>query len=383
MHEGGLRVRLRQRGPIALDAELVCARGELLALVGPSGSGKSTILRAIAGLLHISEGNITCDGETWFEASRRIHLDPRQRRIGIVFQHYALFPHLSALENVMEALLELPMPRRRSKAKDWLDRLHLHELEDRKPAQLSGGQQQRVAVARALAREPLALLLDEPFSAVDSSTREKLYEELAELRRDFSMPVVLVTHDLDEALILADRMSILSQGRTLQTGLPFEVMTRPDTVHVAQLVGQKNIFRAGVIEHVPERGVTVIEWRRRRLDARLQTKFAPGSQVAWTIPRSHVVVHTPDRLSENDLANRVPGKVSEFVRLGENAALTIHIDDPTRPPLFVSVPLHLAQRYSIASGSEIVVSFLAEGIHLMPPDKALRRDGSIRPPEAD
>jgi molybdate transport system ATP-binding protein len=280
---------------------------------------------------------------------------------------------LSALENVMEALQDVPRSKREPKAKDWLERLHLHGLEDRKPAQLSGGQQQRVAVARALAREPRALLLDEPFSAVDRATREKLYEELAELRRDLSMPVVLVTHDLDEALMLADRMSILSHGRTLQAGPPFEVMTRPDTVQVARLVGQKNVFRAGVIEHLPERGVTIIEWRRRRLKARLQPGFAPGSQVAWTIPKSHLVLHTPDLHSNDGPENQASGKVSEFVRLGENVALTIHIDGPARPPLFMSVPLHLAQRDGIAPGAEIAVSFLAEGIHLMPSDRALPR----------
>src|SRR5207237_7629343 len=123
------------------------------------------------------------------------------------------------------------------------------------------GQQQRVAVARALAREPKVLLLDEPFAAVDRATRERLYTELAELRRELSIPVILVTHDIDEALALSDRMTVLYRGRTLQTGVPFEVVSRPSSVQVAQLVGLKNVFRAGVLKHDHARRETLIEWR--------------------------------------------------------------------------------------------------------------------------
>ncbi len=378
MSERGLSVRLRQAAPIPLDAELVCAPGEMLALVGPSGSGKSTILRAIAGLLRARDGHITCNGATWFDTTGRIALSPQRRRIGYVFQHYALFPHLSALANVMEALIGLPRPERVRRAQDLLARVHLAGLERRLPAELSGGQQQRVAVARALAREPNVLLLDEPFSAVDRSTRERLYRELAALRRELAMPVILVTHDLDEALMLADRMCVLSQGRTLQAGPPFEVMTRPNSVQVAQLVGLKNIFRAGIVEHVPGRGVTVIEWRGHRLEARLQPSFPPGSQVTWVIPQGHLVLHRHDRPSRGDRENPVSGVVAEFVRLSENAAVSIHVDGPDRPPLFLSIPLHVAGRNGIAPGIAVTVSLLSDGIHLMPPDESrtpVRREG--------
>jgi molybdate transport system ATP-binding protein len=364
----GITVRLRQAGPIPLDATLDCAPGEVLALVGPSGSGKTSILRAIAGLLRVAGGEIVCGGETWFDGARGLFVAARHRRVGYVFQNYALFPHLSALHNVMEAMLELPRPEREARARDWLARVRLAGLEARLPAALSGGQQQRVAVARALAREPRVLLLDEPFSAVDRATRQRLYRELAELRRELAMPVILVTHDLDEALMLADRLCVLHQGRSLQAGEPHAVMTRPHSVEVAQLVGLRNVFRAGVVGHDAARGCTVIEWRGHRLEARLQPAFAPGEQVNWVIPQGHVLLHRRDRPSRGERENPLRGPVTEYIALGEQVALTVAVNGAQRPPLFLSVPAHVARRNGIAAGVEVGVSLLAEGIHLMPAD---------------
>ena len=364
----GIQLRLKQRGPIPLDARLKCAPGQVLALVGPSGSGKTTILRAIAGLLRVAEGEIHCAGESWFDSGRGVYHETRQRRVGYVFQNYALFPHLSALHNVMEAMLERPVAEREQRARDVLARVRLAGLESRVPAALSGGQQQRVAVARALAREPQVLLLDEPFSAVDRATRQRLYRELAELRRDLAMPVILVTHDLDEALMLADQLCVLHQGRTLQSGEPYAVMTRPDTVEVAQLVGLRNVFRAGVVGHDEARALTIIEWRGHRLEARLQTAFKPGTQVTWVIPQGHIMLHRRDRPSRGERENPVSGPVIECLPLGENVALTVAVNGPDRPPLFLTVPAHVARRNGIAMGVEIGLSLLADGIHLMPSD---------------
>ena len=364
----GIRIRLHQRGPIPLDATLQCAPGQVLALVGPSGSGKTTVLRAIAGLLRADEGEIHSNGDCWFDSRHDIHIETRRRRVGYVFQNYALFPHLSALHNVMEAMLELPVAEREQRARDVLARVRLAGLEDRVPAALSGGQQQRVAVARALAREPQVLLLDEPFSAVDRATRQRLYRELAELRRDLAMPVILVTHDLDEALMLADQLCVLHQGSTLQTGEPYAVMTRPDSVEVAQLVGLRNVFRAGVVGHDEARAVTIIEWRGHRLEARLQTAFAAGVQVTWVIPQGHIILHRRDRPSRGERENPVSGPVVECVPLGENVALTVAVNGPQRPPLFLTIPAHAARRNDIVVGVEIGLSLLADGIHLMPAD---------------
>ncbi|MEX0758756.1 MAG: ATP-binding cassette domain-containing protein, partial [Tistlia sp.] len=161
----GLEVELEQAGPIPLAAAFSCAPGEVLALVGPSGSGKSTILRSIAGTYRPRGGSIRVGGACWFSAGEGIFVPPHRRAVGMVFQSYALFPHMSALGNLVIAMGQRPAPEREARARGLLELVHLAGLEDRRPAELSGGQQQRVAVARALAREPKVLLLDEPFSA--------------------------------------------------------------------------------------------------------------------------------------------------------------------------------------------------------------------------
>ncbi|WP_246650275.1 ABC transporter ATP-binding protein [Rhizobium laguerreae] len=230
----GLRVSVKQSGPIPLSAEFACAPGELLALVGPSGSGKSTILRTIAGLYRPTSGKIQCNGAVWFDASAGLAVPPHRRSVGLVFQSYALFPHMTALDNVKAALAHLPRKERVERARALLRLVHLDGLEDRKPAALSGGQQQRVAVARALARDPAVLLLDEPFSAVDRRTRRKLHRDLRELRAAVSMPIVLVTHDLDEAADLADALCVLDGGETLQTGPTAEVLSAPASLRVRE-----------------------------------------------------------------------------------------------------------------------------------------------------
>jgi molybdate transport system ATP-binding protein len=361
----GLEVRLAQAGPIPLAVELACASGEVLALVGPSGSGKSTVLRCIAGVLHAREGRISVGGETWFDSTAGVSLSPRERSVGFVFQNYALFPHMSAQANVEAGLGHVPAPLRGERARSLLERVNLKGLESRRPAELSGGQQQRVAVARALARDPRALLLDEPFSAVDRSTRQILYRELATLRRDLAMPVVLVTHDLDEAAMLADRMCILHRGRTLQAGSPRDLMSRPATRLVARLVDLKNIFHGKVLAHDAAAGITRIEGLGQALECILDERLAIGSEVSWAVPGSHVILHRRDRPSRGERENPVRGVIADFLPLGESVSTVIRVEG-TDERLQVTFPLHVARRNGLEAGAEVVVSLLREGIHLMP-----------------
>jgi molybdate transport system ATP-binding protein len=231
--QGGLRVRLRQSGPIPLAVEFSCEQGELLALIGLSGSGKTTTLRSIAGLYRPRDARVQCNGAVWLDTEHGLDLPPHRRPVGLVFQSYALFPHMTALGNVMAALGRRPSKERVERARELLALVHLAGFEERRPTSLSGGQQQRVAVARALAREPAVLLLDEPFSAVDRPTRRKLHAELAELRQSVRIPIVLVTHDIEEAAELADRLCVIDRGETLQTGRPAELKAAPAGPRVA------------------------------------------------------------------------------------------------------------------------------------------------------
>lgn len=361
----GLSVALEQAGPIPLAAELHCAPGELLALVGPSGSGKSTVLRTIAGLYRPGHGRVSCDGAVWLDTGARVDVPAWRRPVGLVFQSYALFPHMTVLGNVSTALSHLAGTLRQDRARELLALMHLDGLEQRRPAELSGGQQQRVAVARALARDPRVLLLDEPFSAVDRVTRQKLYRELADLRRKLRMPIVLVTHDFDEAARLADRMCLLHHGRSLQTGTPREVLARPVSVEAARLVDLKNLYAATIVEHREADGVTVMDWDGHRLVAPWRPEFAPGSAMAWAIPSTEVTLQRADRPAAESGPNILQGTVGELAMLSESTAIVVLVEGSAEHALSLTVPEHYTRRVGLRPGSAVTVALRPEGIHLM------------------
>jgi len=357
----GLQLSLRQQEAIPLHADLHCAPGEVLALVGPSGSGKTTLLRSIAGLHQPAHGSIHCDGVPWFDSLTGLCLPTQRRRVGMVFQSFALFPHLSAMENIAEAMLELPRAERQQRARRWLERMHLHGLEQRLPRQLSGGQQQRVAVARALAREPKILLLDEPFSAVDRATRESLYYELAELREELRMPVILVTHDLDEATLLADRMCILDRGTILQTDTPDHLLRAPASAAVARLLGMRNLFTGSVLEHGSEH--SILEWQGQTLRIQRQERFAVGERVSWAVPSTGVMLVNINPGNLLALDNLVSVRVTRMLSLGEQYRVTLLAGNDQ---LTMNVPRHVAQRYAVTEGQVLTVRLRGDLVHLMP-----------------
>src|SRR5205807_1596481 len=238
--DGGLRAGLRlDLGRFDLDVELAVEPGEVAALLGPNGAGKTTVLRALAGLLPLAEGRVVLDGQVLEDTASRIHVAVERRPIGMVFQEYLLFPHLSVLENVAFGLRSRGVGRAaaRRAAAAWLERLGLPTVADARPSTLSGGQQQRVALARALATDPRMLLLDEPLSALDVSVRAEVRRDLRRHLREFPGVNLLVTHDPLEAVALADRLIVLEGGRVLQTGTPAEVTEHPRSPYVADLVG--------------------------------------------------------------------------------------------------------------------------------------------------
>jgi molybdate transport system ATP-binding protein len=213
--------------------------GQVVALLGPNGAGKTTALRALAGLLPLTEGRVVLEGQVLEDTARRVRVAAERRPVGMVFQDYLLFPHLSALENVAFGLRSRGVRRAaaRRAAGAWLERLGLSSAADARPGALSGGQQQRVALARALATDPRMLLLDEPLSALDVSIRAEVRRDLRRHLREFSGVNLMVTHDPLEAIALADRLIVIEQGRVVQAGTPAEVTEHPRSQYVADLVG--------------------------------------------------------------------------------------------------------------------------------------------------
>jgi len=247
-----LQAQLQARvGSFDLDVDLSIAPGEVVALLGPNGAGKTSVLRALAGLLTIDAGRIALDGIVLDEPANAIRMPVEQRPIGVVFQDYLLFPHLSVLENVAFGLRSRGVGRTTAtaRARSWLDRVGLGPAANRKPGSLSGGQAQRVALVRALATDPALLLLDEPMAALDVSTRVELRRELRQHLESFRGVRLLVTHDPVEAMAMADRLIVLEHGRVLQTGSPAEVTQRPRSRYVADLVGV-NLFRGTARQNV-------------------------------------------------------------------------------------------------------------------------------------
>jgi molybdate transport system ATP-binding protein len=227
------------RGEFTLRVNLTAAPGKVLGILGPNGSGKSTLLNAVAGLMPVSRGQILLDGQVIDDAATGKYLDAAERPVGFVFQNYRLFPHMSVLDNVAFSPRARGINRHeaRATASRWLARLNLTPFAGRRPTDLSGGQAQRVALARALAGDPALLLLDEPLSALDARTRLDVQTELRRHLSNFGGPCLLVTHDPLEALVLADRLLVLEEGRIVQEGMPADIARRPATEYVARLVG--------------------------------------------------------------------------------------------------------------------------------------------------
>ncbi len=373
----GLRVSLQQRKPMPLAVEFTCARGEVLALVGPSGSGKSTILRCIAGLQHAAAGMVLCGKQVWFNTEEGVNLPPQKRRVGMMFQSYALFPHLSAADNIAMALGHLPSGQRMNQARRLLSQVHLDGLQRHFPATLSGGQQQRVALARALARDPAVLLLDEPFSAVDQVTRRKLKLELATLTQQLHIPIILVTHDLDEASMLANRLCIVHGGRTLQTGPPADVMKRPDNALIARLLDSQNILEGQVKEHLPEQALTLLQWQDRLLEVRFHGNFSPGERVHWLIPPGSILLHRRGRPpSKGERENPLSGRIIAILNQKGLTIVLIRVKGMADVQLTLELPPHVVTRNALEIGQDVGASLVGETIHLMPWEPTSRSRGT-------
>jgi len=310
------------------DLSFDVAAGEFYTLLGPSGCGKTTTLRSVAGLEEPSSGRVTIADQVIFDCANGIFVPANQRRLGMVFQSYAVWPHMSVFDNTAFPLRILPGKRWgdadiRRLVMRTLETMGLAEFAPRSAAQLSGGQQQRLALARALVGEPSLLLLDEPLSNLDALLREQMRSELRRLQKEVGVTAVYVTHDQSEALALSDRIAIMHNGRIVQIGTPQQIYHQPRNAFVATFVGRSNLFRGELLE------------RKKSGSARIATALGPvlceapngaaGAPPSAALIRPEHVVLTA--ISGATGINRCRGRIVQIAFLGEATEYVVQVGD--------------------------------------------------------
>jgi molybdate transport system ATP-binding protein len=347
---GGVSVRAR--------AALPFEGGPITVLFGPSGAGKTTVLRALAGLDRPDAGRIAFDGETWLDTGRGVDVPPQRRRIGLLFQEHALFPHLGVLRNVAYGLSALPRAARKARVREVAALAGLGpELLARHPSALSGGQRQRVALARALAPSPRLLLLDEPLSALDAPSREELRGELRRAIRAAGVPAVVVTHDRVEALALGDRIAVMADGEVRQVGPVGEVFSAPRDEAVARIVGTENVLAVRVVER--REGLAVVRAGPVELVA-----LDPGDlgAEAWALVRGEEIVLEEAPGAPSSARNLLPGTVA--ARADEGPLVRVRIDCGV--PVVALVTRASAETLALAPGRRVAALVKAPAVRLVP-----------------
>ncbi len=334
-------------GSLDLDVEFAVPAGSCLALAGPSGAGKTSVLRIVAGLLSPDRGRVSCGDAVWFDAGG-VSVAPERRRCGYVFQDYALFGHMTAWRNVAYAGVG------RARAVELLARFGLEARADSRPAELSGGERQRVAVARALARDPDVLLLDEPLSALDPRTRAAAARELGAVLRDSGVPALLVTHDFHEAATLGDRVGVLDAGRIVQIGPAAELSARPASAFVADFTGA--VVLTGVASAGPD-GVTTVA-----LDGGgtvVSTDAADGPVAASVYPWEIVLEPSATRGSAQ---NHLAVEVVAITAFGGRARVALEAGQP----LVAEVTAAAVRELGLAPGARVTATWKAAATRLTP-----------------
>ena len=295
----------------SLDVDFKAAAG-VSVLFGPSGAGKTITLEAIAGFVRPDSGRILLEDEILFDAAAGVNLPPRRRNCGYVFQNYALFPHMSLRENLRFAAERRPRLERHRRVNEMLERFHLAEVAGRRPHEVSGGQKQRCSIARALIGGPKLLLLDEPARGLDAPLRTELYDVLRQVRAEYNVPILLVTHDLDECFAVGDEMLVLREGQIVQSGAPRKVLDQPASVEVARLLGIPNLFQAEITALDPGRNTSRVRLEQFELTGPYLPGRLKGDRV-WLCVRAEALrAREADGLRAQ--ANQVPARL---VRVSE------------------------------------------------------------------
>jgi molybdate transport system ATP-binding protein len=315
-------IRKRLSAEFALDANFTAASG-ITILFGRSGSGKSTLLNCIAGLIRPDAGRIALDSRTLFDASGGIDLPPSQRAVGFVFQDLALFPHLTVAQNVEYGLAKMRAETRRQRATEMLDTMHVGTLGNRKPAQISGGEMQRVALARALVTDPAILLLDEPLAALDAITKSAIISDLRAWNAAHGIPIIYVTHSLEEAFAVGESVVVLEAGQIIARGAPMEVLDAPRQETIAHLAGFENLFDATVSAIHEDRGTMecVLCGTALALEVPL-TRLDAGKPLRIAIRAGDIMIATgqPHQISAR---NVFPGTIRSMRIQGHSTIATV------------------------------------------------------------
>ena len=323
-------------GSFELEVEWNIEPGEVLVLFGPSGAGKTTTLRAIAGLLRPRRGHIEIGGRAVYDGASRQWIPAHKRNVGYLAQQYHLFPHLTVARNIAYGLRKWPKLVAQERVRGLVSTLQLSGLEERRPWELSGGEQQRVAVARALAPEPDVLLLDEPFGAMDMELRRVLRRELRSILARSPIPVLLVTHDREEALAMADSVQVIDEGLTIARGNPLDILGQPGQGRVARLVGVENLFHLTVESRNPRDGTMMCVGGGLRIEVPLDEPASiaepdrvDGDQVAVAI-RSSDIILAHRELTGSSARNRLRGVVTNVELRAPGYEVTLDCGQPLR-----------------------------------------------------
>ena len=351
------------------------AGDEVVTLFGPSGAGKTLTLQCLAGLVRPDSGRIVVNGTVFFDGALGVDVPTQRRRLGYVFQGYALFPHLNVRDNVGYGLRYLAAPARRERTREVLERLGLADLASRRPRELSGGQQQRVALGRALAPDPALILLDEPLSALDLPLRQALRDDLRAVLAEWRTAAVLVTHDFTEAYRLGDRIVVYEAGRVIQTAPRAELLWQPASERVAGIVGIRNVLHGTVLKATPDR--IQFHWRGQLLEAvnspRRSYLPAPDSPLAFFIRPEYVRLIRKDRGSPDPghHMNLMQGRVVSAADFGTTWTLYVRLDAPGAPAqgeydLEIEVPRLVYEILDIAHDRQWQLSIHRGSIHVLP-----------------
>ena len=350
-----------------LETEWEVEPGQVLVLFGPSGAGKSTTLRAIAGLLRPVRGHVEVGGQVVYDSGDGTWVPTHERRLGYLTQQYHLFPHLKVAANIAFGLPDRNSPTGRKRFSELSSLFQLEGLEERYPWELSGGQQQRVALARALASRPAMLLLDEPFASLDAELRRTLRRELRDMLAQSPVPVMLVTHDREEALALGDSVQVINEGRALVTGDPLDVLGQPGQGRVARLVGVENLFDLEVQERNPRDGTMSCVGPGLQLEVPLDshTSASAGSEdgtdrVTVGIRASDIILAKED-LAGSSARNRLPGQVVSVESRPPGYAVTLDCGQP----LHCHITGAALEKMGIRTGQRLWAVFKASSCFLV------------------